>query len=47
MVQGTVLNGDDLATLADGLDQNELLHYDYMLTGYIGTIHFVGCIDYS
>lgn len=30
------MNGEELSNLADGLAQNELLQYDYILTGYIG-----------
>jgi len=35
-LQGSVLTGADLATLTEGLLENHLLHYDYLLTGYIG-----------
>ena len=35
-MKGSVLSGDDLRELAFGLASNELLDYDYLLTGYIG-----------
>lgn len=39
--KGQVLNADDLATLTDGLRENGLLSYDYLLTGYIGDKSFL------
>ncbi len=41
--QGEVLSGDNLRDLADGLAANELLAYDYVLTGYIGDSHSIVC----
>lgn len=34
--QGQVLTGDQLAEVAAGLEENHLLEYDYLLTGFIG-----------
>ena len=31
------MDGEELSNLAEGLARNELLQYDYVLTGYIGT----------
>jgi pyridoxal/pyridoxine/pyridoxamine kinase len=38
IVQGTVLSGTELSALCTGLVDNSLLRYDYLLTGYIGTV---------
>lgn len=40
-MKGSVLSGDDLNELTVGLAQNELLQYDYLLTGYIGSESFL------
>jgi hypothetical protein len=33
-----VLSGQELLSLCAGLSENGLLHYDYLLTGYIGRL---------
>lgn len=43
VLQGSVLTGDDLAALSEGLSLNHLLDYDYLLTGYIGELCI--CLD--
>jgi pyridoxal/pyridoxine/pyridoxamine kinase len=35
------MNGDQLLELVEGLQSNELLSYDYLLTGYIGKKYLV------
>lgn len=35
--QGTVMSGDELLSLIDGLEENGLLQYTHLLTGYIGS----------
>jgi pyridoxine kinase len=40
-MKGSALTGEDLHALAIGLGQNDLLQYDYLLTGYIGTESFL------
>jgi len=40
-VKGQVLNGDQLWTLMEGLEANDLLHYTHLLTGYIGSVSFL------
>lgn len=30
------MSGNELETIVDGLESNNLLDYDYLLTGYIG-----------
>ncbi len=37
--KGNVLQGDDLVNLLDGLKNNSLMDYDYLLTGYIGIFY--------
>eukprot|EP01032_Pedospumella_encystans_P011641 gene11641-13526_t len=39
--RGSVLTGDDLSALSEGLSLNHLLDYDYLLTGYIGSESFL------
>lgn len=39
--KGQVLNANDLEAVIDGLRKNELLDYDYLLTGYIGDKSFL------
>lgn len=38
---GTVLTGNDLDKLTDGLEANRLLSYSHLLTGYIGSSTFL------
>jgi len=40
-VKGQVLDGDQLWTLIEGLEANDLLHYTHLLTGYIGSVSFL------
>eukprot|EP00249_Psilotum_nudum_P006161 c19500_g1_i2 orf=99-1145(+) len=39
--QGQVLNGEQLWTLIEGLEANDLLFYTHLLTGYIGSLSFL------
>ena len=39
--KGTVLKGEELAALSQGLSTNHLIDYDYLLTGYIGSKSFL------
>lgn len=39
--KGEVLNGDQLRELCNGLSENSLLDYSYILTGYIGSKSFL------
>ncbi len=39
--KGHVLNGDDLMELLNGLQENGLARFDYLLTGYIGNVDFL------
>jgi len=43
-VQGQVLNGEQLWTLIEGLEANDLLVYTHLLTGYIGSVSFLETI---
>ncbi|CAM0949094.1 unnamed protein product [Alopecurus aequalis] len=42
--RGQVLNGDQLWDLIEGLDENDLLHYTHLLTGYIGSVSFLNTV---
>jgi len=44
VVKGTVMNGTELDALVDGLISNDLCHFDYLLTGYIGSETFLNSI---
>ena len=37
LVKGTILNEQESKDIIDGLKQNGLLHYDYILSGYMGS----------
>ncbi|KAL0554433.1 hypothetical protein IC582_008354 [Cucumis melo] len=39
--KGQVLNGRQLWDLIEGLEENELLYYTHLLTGYIGSVSFL------
>eukprot|EP00884_Botryococcus_braunii_P022141 jgi/Botrbrau1/8610/Bobra.0196s0010.1 len=43
-VKGTILNGDELLALINGLESNRLLDYSYVMTGYIGSLSFLEAI---
>ncbi|XP_057862357.2 pyridoxal kinase isoform X4 [Cryptomeria japonica] len=43
-VRGQVLNGEQLWTLIEGLEANDLLCYTHLLTGYIGSVSFLDTI---
>jgi pyridoxine kinase len=43
-VRGQVLNGEQLWTLIEGLEANDLLVYTHLLTGYIGSVSFLETI---
>lgn len=40
-IKGNVLSGKELLELVDGLQQNDLLQYTHLLTGYIGSVSFL------
>ncbi|KAK9872886.1 hypothetical protein WA026_020240 [Henosepilachna vigintioctopunctata] len=40
-VTGQILKEDDLADLVEGLKENQLDKYDYLLTGYVGSFSFL------
>ncbi|XP_062203937.1 pyridoxal kinase-like isoform X2 [Phragmites australis] len=42
--RGQVLNGNELWDLIEGLEENELLHYTHLLTGYIGSVSFLNAV---
>ncbi|VAI13258.1 unnamed protein product [Triticum turgidum subsp. durum] len=42
--RGQVLNGNQLWDLIEGLEENELLHYTHLLTGYIGSVSFLNTV---
>ncbi|XP_050941272.1 pyridoxal kinase-like [Cucumis melo] len=42
--KGQVLNGGQLWDLIEGLEENELLYYPHLLTGYIGSISFLNTV---
>ncbi|KAG0521571.1 hypothetical protein BDA96_08G172900 [Sorghum bicolor] len=39
--RGQVLDGKQLWDLIEGLEENQLLHYTHLLTGYIGSVSFL------
>eukprot|EP00850_Spirogloea_muscicola_P012385 SM000079S22503 [mRNA] locus=s79:550062:551716:- [translate_table: standard] len=39
--RGDVLNGEQLWSLIEGLEANNLLYYTHLLTGYIGSLSFL------
>ncbi|GAQ89128.1 Pyridoxal/pyridoxine/pyridoxamine kinase [Klebsormidium nitens] len=42
--KGDVLNGDQLWTLIEGLEENDLLQYTHLVTGYIGSLSFLDTV---
>mmetsp|Transcript_6627 Transcript_6627/g.6934 ORF Transcript_6627/g.6934 Transcript_6627/m.6934 type:complete len:344 (+) Transcript_6627:34-1065(+) len=44
LIKGTVMTGNELETVVQGLEANYLLDYDYLLTGYIGSESFLSSI---
>ncbi|OEL31180.1 Pyridoxal kinase [Dichanthelium oligosanthes] len=42
--RGQVLNGTQLWDLIEGLEENDLLHYTHLLTGYIGSVSFLDTV---
>ncbi|XP_050941473.1 pyridoxal kinase isoform X2 [Cucumis melo] len=42
--KGQVLNGGQLWDLIEGLEENELLYYTHLLTGYIGSVSFLNTV---
>ncbi|ONI17420.1 hypothetical protein PRUPE_3G158100 [Prunus persica] len=42
--KGQVLNGQQLWELIEGLEENDLLYYTHLLTGYIGSVSFLSTI---
>lgn len=42
--RGQVLNGKQLWDLIEGLEENQLLHYTHLLTGYIGSVSFLDTV---
>lgn len=40
-IAGQKLNGEELKVLLDGLDENQVLNHQHLLTGYIGTASFL------
>ncbi|KAG6581217.1 Pyridoxal kinase, partial [Cucurbita argyrosperma subsp. sororia] len=42
--KGQVLNGEQLWDLIEGLEENELLYYTHLLTGYIGSVSFLNTV---
>ncbi|CAK9195440.1 unnamed protein product [Sphagnum jensenii] len=40
-VKGQVLDGEQLWTLIEGLEANDLHHYTHLVTGYIGSVSFL------
>ena len=44
LFKGTVTTGDQLIDIANGLKANNLLDYDYLLTGYIGSESFLDSV---
>jgi pyridoxine kinase len=45
VLKGTVMDGNDLETLFEGLCMNDLEDYDYVLTGYIGSVTFLQSVS--
>jgi len=44
VIKGTVMTGDQLKDIAYGLNENNLLTHDYVLTGYIGSQTFLDSV---
>ena len=44
VIKGTVMTGEQLNDLAFGLNENNLLNHDYVLTGYIGSQSFLDSV---
>lgn len=42
--KGQVLNGQQLGDLIAGLEENSLLYYTHLLTGYIGSVSFLNAV---
>ncbi|XP_062107585.1 pyridoxal kinase [Humulus lupulus] len=42
--KGQVLNGKQLWELIEGLEENNLLYYTHLLTGYIGSVSFLNTV---
>lgn len=42
--QGTVMNGEELWNLVQGMQESDLLEYTHLLTGYIGSVSFLETI---
>ncbi|KAL4361168.1 hypothetical protein GQ457_04G023630 [Hibiscus cannabinus] len=42
--KGQVLNGRELLDLIEGLEENNLLYYTHLLTGYIGSVSFLNSV---
>ncbi|WKA03644.1 hypothetical protein VitviT2T_021744 [Vitis vinifera] len=42
--KGQVLNGQQLGDLIAGLEENNLLYYTHLLTGYIGSVSFLNAV---
>ncbi|KAH0983555.1 hypothetical protein GBA52_010732 [Prunus armeniaca] len=42
--KGQVLNGQQLWELIEGLQENDLLYYTHLLTGYIGSVSFLSTV---
>uniref|UniRef100_K3Z740 pyridoxal kinase n=2 Tax=Setaria italica TaxID=4555 RepID=K3Z740_SETIT len=42
--RGQVLDGKQLWDLIEGLEENQLLHYTHLLTGYIGSVSFLDTV---
>ncbi|KAK8694376.1 hypothetical protein V6N13_071930 [Hibiscus sabdariffa] len=42
--KGQVLNGRQLLDLIEGLEENNLLYYTHLLTGYIGSVSFLNSV---
>jgi pyridoxine kinase len=42
--QGTVMNGEELWNLVQGMQESNLLEYTHLLTGYIGSVSFLETI---
>ncbi|XP_039054501.1 pyridoxal kinase-like [Hibiscus syriacus] len=43
-IKGQVLNGRELLDLIEGLEENNLLYYTHLLTGYIGSVSFLNSV---
>jgi pyridoxine kinase len=42
--KGNFLSGEQVDTIANGLDDNGLLNYDFVLTGYIANVSFLASV---